>query len=291
MQRKKVFSIITIACFASIIFIPIGLVLMFYFTDWKKKSKIITGAVMTVLFISVAVLLSRLDAAKSKNVSSEKSAISMEYVSGNGNGEYNIDENGNIPGDVQVTAKGGNDKTDKSKSSGSYTSKNETRELPSTIKKSNNKKQARWLFPLLFFLTMLLIIIIQNIRSMKKRTSYDNPYVDVKKYKLPLDDNSVLPMVHFLKLNTNKGETILYATETNQKDNEGNFVITNERVVIYNKTSTVSYKINELTTASSISDTVMLLTAGNEKNYLFLPDSQMKYALGVIRYAYNKYGN
>ena len=41
MSKSKLFSIITIACFVSILCIPLGIVLMLYYTQWKKKTKII----------------------------------------------------------------------------------------------------------------------------------------------------------------------------------------------------------------------------------------------------------
>ena len=49
MQRNKVFSIITIACFCSIVLIPVGLALMWFMTSWQKKRKIIITAAGTLL--------------------------------------------------------------------------------------------------------------------------------------------------------------------------------------------------------------------------------------------------
>ena len=255
MQRKKIFSIITIICFASVIFIPIGLVLMAYFTDWPKKRKIIIGVIMTVLYIVPVVVLSEIHASSADKVAAvEASAESAAQLATD-----KLDDNSEI-----------------------------TR-LPSTIEKHNRAKINRWVFPVIFFSLMLVLIIIQNIKGSKVKEGYQNPFVDVSKYKLPIKDSSKLPEVNFDKFKCDDGEHILFAVETVQTDNEGYFAITNKKVVINNKEGNVSYKFKEITMASSISDTVMFIASGNEKNYIFLPDGQMKYALGVIKFAYDEW--
>ena len=275
MQREKVFSIITIVCFASIIFIPIGLVLMFYFTDWKKKKKIIIAAITTVLYIGIFVVIMNL------HPSYNTSGISLPGNYDKGGTEFETNMSGTKTSEDMELMEGRGqlpaediDNLDR---------------LPKTIKKENNKKNTRWVMPVLFFLVMLILIIIQNIRSSKNKTGYDNPYVDVTKYKLPLEKGCKFPMVHFLHLTPRPDEKFLYATETTQKDNEGNFVVTNQRVVIFNKENTVSYKLRELTIVVSITDNVLQVVAGEEKNFIFLPDNQMKYALAVLRYAYENF--
>ena len=57
MQRNKTFSIITIICFCSVIFIPIGLVLMWYSTQWSKKRKFILSGIMTIVYIAIVCFL------------------------------------------------------------------------------------------------------------------------------------------------------------------------------------------------------------------------------------------
>ena len=57
MQRNKTFSIITIICFCSVIFIPIGLVLMWYTTLWTKKRKLILSGIMTVVYVGIVCFL------------------------------------------------------------------------------------------------------------------------------------------------------------------------------------------------------------------------------------------
>ena len=279
MQREKVFSVITIICFATVVFIPIGLVLMFYFTDWKRKTKIITGSILTVLYLGIALLLFKLQSA----TNSEGVTVPVEYEKGSTEFENNGKKKINPDDDFEVVEGKGKTEIENPEDL-------DNMELPSTIKKENRNKNNRWFFPLMFFLFMLFLIIVQNIKSSKKNKGYDNPYVDMSKYKIPIPDDFKFPIVHFLKLNLHPGENYLYATETTQKDNEGNFVITNERVVIYNKESEKTYKLGELTQAASVSNNVMVLTAGEEKNYIFLPDDQMKYALAIVRYAFDKFG-
>ena len=57
MQRDKVFSIITIACFCSIILIPIGLALMWFQNAWKKKRKIIITGAGSLLYIAIVAFI------------------------------------------------------------------------------------------------------------------------------------------------------------------------------------------------------------------------------------------
>lgn len=57
MQRNKMFSIVTIICFCSIIFIPIGLVTMWFTTEWKKKRKYLLTVLMTVLYVGIFLII------------------------------------------------------------------------------------------------------------------------------------------------------------------------------------------------------------------------------------------
>ena len=50
MSKSKLFSIVTIACFVSILCIPLGIVLMLYYTKWKKKTKIILTISLTAFY-------------------------------------------------------------------------------------------------------------------------------------------------------------------------------------------------------------------------------------------------
>ena len=86
----------------------------------------------------------------------------------------------------------------------------------------------------------------------------------------------------------NQNEKILYATETTQKDSEGDFIVTNQRVVVFSLGGDYEFPLNALTAVSSVTNTVMLLTSGERKYYIFMPESQMKYALAIVRWAYKK---
>ena len=125
--------------------------------------------------------------------------------------------------------------------------------------------------------------IVQNLRS-KKKSVYENPYVDTKKYVLPLAPDFKFPMVHFPRLELGSDEKILYVTETNQSENEGDFVITNKRCVILTKKENVEIPLEALNGVSSISSTVIQLNLQEEKYYVFMAESQVKYALAVIKW-------
>jgi hypothetical protein len=79
-------------------------------------------------------------------------------------------------------------------------------------------------------------------------------------------------------------EKINYATETNQKDNEGNFVITNRRVIIQTRTENTELPIEAVEAVSSTTSTVMAIAAQGKKYYIFMPENQMKYAMAVLKW-------
>ena len=139
---------------------------------------------------------------------------------------------------------------------------------------------------------ILILVLWRNFRAAGKKTEYENPYVDTHLYKLPLTAESKTPLVHFQRLKLNQNEKILYATETVQKDNEGDFVVTDKRVAIFSKTGISELPLSSLSAVLSVSNSVMQLTAAGEegelKYYVFLPESQMKYALAIVRWAFGK---
>ena len=98
-----------------------------------------------------------------------------------------------------------------------------------------------------------------------------------------------MPLVHFLRLRLNPNEQIYFATQTTQKDNEGDFIITNQRVVILSPQQNIEFPIHVLTAATSITDTVMQLISGDRKYFIFMHESQMKYALAVLKWTAAKY--
>ncbi len=276
MSKNRLFSIITIICFASIIFIPIGLVTMWFFTSWKKKLKFILSGASTLLYIVIVALLLMLEP------SYNTKGISLPFSSNAGQTAFETSSYGKAKEAEDIDADSIS-KTDEKKETES-----EEERLPRGVKKQKDKVSGRPFYTVMFFLFMLFLIIWQNMKAKKKKGGYENPYVDTTQYKLPLAEDAKMPMVHFLKLKMNAGEKIYYATETVQKDNQGDFVVTNQRVVVFGKSEDYEFPMNALTAISSVSNSVMLLTCGERKYYIFMPESQMKYALAVVRWAYAK---
>lgn len=274
MTSKKAFSIITIACFISILFIPIGIVLMFFYTDWKKKIKIIVSTALTILYAVLIIVILNLQTNPTKGSINLPIPVDRDFT------------------DVQVSTNKSDDEIelmpgDKSSKKEDFNSQEIPAErLPKTLNRNSNFFQSRSFYSLLFILFMIFLIIHQNLKSSKEKHNYDNPYVDTEKYKLPLNENSELPIVHFLKIRLNSGEKILYACETTKKEDKGDFVVTNQRVVVLSNEGDYEFPLHALTAVSSVSSTVMLLTCGERKYYIFFPEGQLKYALALVRWAY-----
>ena len=57
MSKSKLFSIVTLACFVSVLCIPIGIVLMLYYTQWKKKTKIILTLALTAFYAGLIAIV------------------------------------------------------------------------------------------------------------------------------------------------------------------------------------------------------------------------------------------
>lgn len=275
MTSKKAFSIITIACFISILFIPIGIVLMFFYTDWKKKIKIIISTALTILYAVLIIFILNLQPNPTKGSINLPIPVDSDFT------------------DVQVSTNKSDDEIelmpgDKSSKKEDFNSQEIPAErLPKTSNRNSNFFQSRSFYSLLFILFMIFLIIHQNLKSSKEKHIYDNPYVDTEKYKLPLNENSELPIVHFLKIRLNSGEKILYACETTKKEDKGDFVVTNQRVVVLSNEGDYEFPLHALTAVSSVSSSVMLLTCGERKYYIFFPEGQLKYALALVRWAYS----
>lgn len=246
---------------------------MWFYTKWKKKLKIILSVLSTILYIAIITLFLNLDLSN-KNHNFINSQTIGYSNSKNSEKDFSLNDENSSNLNYQ------NDEPKKSTQ----------KTVPSTVRKSNFKSRNSVLYPILFFLFMLLIIIAREF-SEKKDAKYENPYVDIKLYKLPLDEKSKIPIVHFLRLKLNPNEKILFATKTTQKNNEGDFVVTNQRVVIFSKEQNVEFPLKVLTAVSSVSNSVMLLTSGERKYYIFMNESQLKYALATVRFAYKIYGN
>ncbi len=283
MQRDKVLSIITIACFCSIILIPLGLALMWFMTSWKKKRKIIITGAGSLLYIAIVAFLLLLEP------SYNTGGVNLPFKYKGGETAYDAPANPGRPGKKEKKISPASDK--KTKSDSKKSEEDEER-LPRSVKKQSGRALGRSFYVFLFFLIILILVLWRNFRSAGKKSDYENPYVDTNLYKFPLTEDSKMPLVHFLRLKTNPGEKILYATETTQKDNEGDFVVTDQRAVIFSKTGSIDLPLTSLTTVLSVSNSVMQLTAagdeGEQKHYIFLPESQMKYALAIVRWAFGK---
>lgn len=275
MSKNKVFSIVTIICYCSVLFIPIAVVLMWFYTDWKKKKKLILSGITSLLYIILIVLLLNLKPAINT------SGIGLKF--GSSNSGYTAFENSTAGKKSKKEGEGAEplEKDDFEK----LMEEEEQRMNPD--KSKNKAGNSMLIYPVLFFLFMLALIVLQNLRKGKK-SGYENPYVDTNQYKLPLSDDAKMPMVHFLRLSLGEGEKILFATETNQKDKEGDFAVTNKRVVLFTPEGDVDFPLNALTAISSVTNSVLLLTSGERKYYIFMPETQMKYALAVVRWAYKK---
>ena len=286
MQRNKVFSIITIACFCSIVLIPIGLALMWFQTAWKKKRKIIITGAGSLLYIAIVAFILLLEP------SYNTGGVSLPFKYSGGETAFDAPANPGRPSKKEKKISPASDK--KQKSEKSSDTPDEER-IPRSVKKQSGRALGRGFYVFLFFIIILVLILWRNFRSAGKKADYENPYVDTNLYKLPLTEDSKIPLVHFLRLKLHQGEKILYATETTQKDNEGDFVVTDQRAVIFSKTGTSELPLSSLSAVLSVSNSVMQLTAtadeGEQKFYIFLPESQMKYALAIVRWAFARTGS
>lgn len=277
MQRNKTFSIITIICFCSVIFIPIGLVLMWYSTQWSKKRKFILSGIMTIVYVAIVCFLMLFE----PNQSGSGSGLPF------GNGNQNVESQ--YESEHHKSSK-------KAKQSGANPSGNEQKDnfpkekekLPKKVQKGESKALGKSFYTIMFFLFMLFIIIWQNLKAKKKTGNYENPYVDTKKYKLPLDANFKIPTVHFTKIELEENEKIIFATETTQKNQEGDFVVTDKRIIVLGKSENYEIPLQELATVSSVTNSVMQITSGTQKYYIFVPENQMKFAVATVHWILEK---
>ena len=279
MQRDKVLSIITIACFCSIILIPIGIALMWFMTSWQKKRKIIISSASGLLYIALVSLILLLEP------SYNTGGVSLPFKYSGGETAYDAPANPGRPSKKEKKISPAADKKEKSEKSSDQP---DEERVPRSVKRQSGRSLGRAFYVFLFFLVILILVLWRNFRAAGKKTDYENPYVDTHLYKLPLTAESKTPLVHFQRLKLNQNEKILYATETVQKDNEGDFVVTDKRVAIFSKTGISELPLSSLSAVLSVSNSVMQLTAagedGEQKYYIFLPENQMKYALAIIRW-------
>lgn len=275
MPKSKKASIAAIVLFLTVIFIPIGIVIMLYYTDWKKLSKIIISTSLMLFYILLFFLIFNL------KPSYNTSGISLPFSYSQGATAF---ETESFSQREKVSQKEGSESDSRKKGE---TIEEESESDKKMLKKNKGRNFGDAIFPILFFLALFILIIYQNLRSKKEKTK-ENPYVDTNLYNLPLEDDAKMPVVHYLKLRLNPQEIIYYATETNQKDNEGDFVITNQRVRISNKEECIDFPLNVLEAVTSISDSCIMLISGTRKYYIFMDQSQVRYALAVLRWSVKK---
>lgn len=279
MQRDKVLSIITIACFCSIVLIPIGLALMWFMTAWKKKRKIIITGAGSLLYIAIVAFVLFLEP------SYNTGGVSLPFKYSGGETAYDATARPGRPSKKEKKISPTSDKKEKSEK---QSDQPDEERVPRSVKRQSGRSLGRAFYVFLFFLVILILVLWRNFRAAGKKTEYENPYVDTHLYKLPLTAESKTPLVHFQRLKLKQNEKILYATETVQKDNEGDFVVTDQRAVIFTKSGTSELPLSSLSAVLSVSNSVMQLTAageeGEQKYYVFLPENQMKYALAIIRW-------
>ena len=277
MQRNKTFSIITIICFCSVIFIPIGLVLMWYSTQWSKKRKFILSGIMTIVYVAIVCFLMLFE----PNQSGSGSGLPF------GNGNQNVEsqyESEHHKSSKKATQSGANPSAKENED----IFQKENSKLPKKVQKGESKALGKSFYTIMFFLFMLFIIIWQNLKAKKKTGNYENPYVDTKKYKLPLDANFKIPTVHFTKIELEENEKIIFATETTQKNQEGDFVVTDKRIIVLGKSENYEIPLQELATVSSVTNSVMQITSGTQKYYIFVPENQIKFAVATVHWILEK---
>lgn len=274
MSKSKLFSIVTIACFVSILCIPLGIVLMLYYTEWKKKTKIILSLALTAFYAGLIAFIFIIKPAYNT------SGLFLPFGSNSGYTAFDSGSGAKGSGTKKQSA------GTKNKASNKQTS-NQTERVPKSVQQSQGKISGKIIYPILFFGFMLMLIIIQNLRN-KDKSKYENPYVDTNKYKLPFTPDTKMPMVHFLKLALNEGEKIYFATETNQKENEGNLAITNQRVAIFSIKENVEIPVECIVSVTATTSTVMTIGTKFEdqekKYYVFMPENQMKFAIAVLKW-------
>lgn len=248
---------------------------MWYSTQWSKKRKFILSGIMTIVYIAIVCFLMLFEPNQSG------SGSGLPFGKGNQNVESQYES------EKQKSSK-------KAKQSGANPSAKENEDifqkenskLPKKVQKGESKALGKSFYTIMFFLFMLFIIIWQNLKAKKKTDSYENPYVDTKKYKLPLDNNFKIPTVHFTKIELEENEKFIFATETTQKNQEGDFVVTDKRIIVLGKSENYEILLQELSAVSSITNSVMQISSDERKYYIYVPENQMKYAIAIVRWAY-----
>ena len=154
MQRDKVLSIITIACFCSIILIPLGLALMWFMTAWKKKRKIIITGAGSLLYIALVALVLLIEP------SYNTGGVSLPFKYSGGETAFESSVN---PGKSSKKDKKAAPESDKKKKSDENKENTDEERLPRSVKKQSGRTLGRSFYVFLFFLIILILILWRNL--------------------------------------------------------------------------------------------------------------------------------
>lgn len=271
-ESLSLFDIIVLACFISLVFSPVGIGLMWWKSKWTKKVKIIISGAFAVLYalIIFLIVIFNTNPHSGSGSGAPYFGLEQEYEVGGGSsgktGEYKPRKS-----------------SSRSKGDGSERS---NAQVPSEsfIEKAG---KSRVTYILIFVLIMVILIAWRNLKGGTRNIS-ENPYVDTKKYKIPIPDGFEFPQVHYTKVTLQEGETLLYATTAEQKANTGDIVVTNKRFIFVSKKDALDMTLGELSSISSVSNTTLLLNVGTKSYYFFVQDTQMRFVLAITRWAYEK---
>ncbi len=266
-------EIIIIACFISLVFAPLGVILMWWKSKWAKKSKLILSLVFGILFLVLVSLLVAL-------------SIKSEGGNGSGSAHFGLEQEYGGSGESGKKSDAYKPRPSKGNKNHEVTSGNSSRTLAPSLSESFRKSRVPYI---IFFIAIIIVcIIVRNMKGDAKKTS-DNPYVNTSLYKIPVPENFVFPQVHYTKLPLYEEEKILFATSAEQKDNPGDIIVTDKRFVFLGKKGNLEFPLHELSAISSLSNTALLLTAGEKQHYFFVRDTQMRFVLQIVRWAFARY--
>lgn len=272
-EQFSLYEIIILACFISLVFSPVGLVLMWLKKcRWSLKVKMILSGAFALVYILAGVLIFFLFSKPESGSGSGAPffGIEREYEGGGGSG----------------------------KNSGKYEPKKSSSRKNSSGENINNSQTASQSFAesgkkksipvvLLFVLILGIFILMRNLKEIKSKGD-DNPYVNTRLYKTPIPEGFEFPVVRYTKLPLKEEEKILFACPAEQKDNAGDIIVTDRRFVFLGKKNTLNLPLKTLSAISSVSNTAFLLTAEDVQHYFFVRDTQMRFVLQIVRWAYAK---
>lgn len=269
-ERFTLMEIIIIACLISVIFSPAGIILMWIKCKWSKKLKLILTGAFALLYILIALL------------------VAVFNSSGSGGSGNNMPDFG-IESDAGGSGGGGKVKENK-KSSKSYKPATQPKPSSSNSEASGGSvmqkvKKSRLTYLILFLVVIAVVVVLRNLKF-KKTKKGDNPYVDSELYVFPIPDQFTFPPVRYTKLDLQPEEKILFACPAETKDNPGDIVITDKRFEFHGKKGDVKISIENLSAIASMSNTALSVTAEDKTHYFFVKDTQMRFVLQIVRWAY-----